>query len=125
MVPQHPTDTLRKQMRVVWETPVSAARARVAEGHAWAANWKPKGNELDCLAVDEDGDLLAVEVKTGDASDLEQAPLQVALYTRMIERCLTESPVTLEGLRRTVAQRERIGLCPARRGSPTSRGCGR
>ena len=110
VVPQYRSRADREDLQRQFQQPVALARREVAAAHVWATNWKAKGNELDCLAVGDDGDLLAIEVKTGDAADLEQAPLQVALYAQMIERCLAESPVTLAALRGVAAQRASLGL---------------
>lgn len=111
VVPQYLSEADRRRLQDEFQRPIALTRQAVAASNPWARNWKPKGNELDCLAVDAAGDLLAVEVKTGDANDLEQAPLQVAFYVQMLERCLSESPVTLAALRRTAHQRASIGLC--------------
>jgi hypothetical protein len=124
VVPQYRDVPTRGQVEDAFHAPLDAARAQLGAAHRWAASWKRKGNELDCLAVDDDGDLLGVEVKRGEAGDLEQAPLQVAFYEQMLRRCLAESDRTLASVRAVAEQRRRIGLAattPAISGAPRVR----
>lgn len=114
VVPQYPSAPVRQEVQAALRTPIDGARRRLAKHHSWATNWKRTGFELDCLAVDAHGDILVVEVKAGDDDAYaEKAPLQVAQYQLMIERCLRESPITLEGLKGVAKQRAQLGLCQA------------
>jgi hypothetical protein len=110
VVPQYRDAPTRARLQDAFHAPLDGARTQLGAAHPWAATWKRKGNELDCLVVDDDGDLLVVEVKRGAAGDLEQAPLQVAFYEQMLRRCLAESRRTVASVRALAEQRRRIGI---------------
>ena len=71
---------------------------------------KPFGDELDLLALDSDGHLLAIELKHGtNASGIYWAPLQASAYGSAFERRL---PEIAEGIRDLVVQKVELGLLP-------------
>ena len=117
------TTSTRRTWENTYQVSLNAARARLAAEHHWASGWKPKGRELDCLAISHAGDLLAIEVKPGSANDLEQTPLQVSFYKQMLDKCVEAD---MERVRRAVEtmarQRSRLGLAstaPAVRVDPS------
>ena len=99
VVPSYHDISTRRAWEKTYQVPLNAARARLAAKHYWASGWKPKGRELDCLAISDAGDLLAIEVKPGSANDLEQTPLQVSFYKQMLDKCVEAD---MERVRRAV-----------------------
>ena len=92
--------------------PLVDTQKSLVQNHDWAAPRRPPGDKLDALAIGQDGRLLAIEVKPGDASrDLIWTPVQVAMYGRLlrawIEPDQERARQVLEGM---AAQRSQLGL---------------
>jgi hypothetical protein len=83
-------------------------------GEAWWPRMRGEvsfGGELDVLAVDEAGRLLAVEVKPANAlAGIAKSPAQVALYATLWSIWLDETDDSEHVLQGMLDQRARLGL---------------
>jgi len=75
---------------------------------------KKFGGELDLLAVDPDGRLLAIEVKPGSATaGITWAPLQATFYARLLQSWAEEAgPESATIIERMLGQRVAVNLTP-------------
>jgi hypothetical protein len=90
---------------------VDLAAQSLARRHRWAVREKRFGDELDLLAVDERGRLLAVEVKHGkDTAGVAWTPAQAAVYLSLVRSWADASANVVEILDGMLAQQEAIGL---------------
>jgi hypothetical protein len=82
-----------------------------AVGAAGAGWWKPKlpGNECDAVAINRQGDVLAIEVKPSGV-EVAWAPLQARHYADLLQRWATETPNAAQVLRGMYEQRLQLGL---------------
>jgi hypothetical protein len=96
------------------EIALNEALSAADNGEPWwpTARGKVKfGGELDVLAVDDEGRLLAVEVKPANAvAGIAKSPAQVALYATLWSTWLTETDYSTEVLQGMLDQRARLGL---------------
>lgn len=87
-------------------------RLQQADPAVWGApDGKVLGNELDLLAINRGGDLVAIELKHGqNASGIYWSPLQVGVYRDAFETILGSIRGSLQKL---VQQKIALGLLPA------------
>jgi hypothetical protein len=92
--------------------PINSAIEDVRARHPEWARPKKFGDELDAIAIDQDGRVLIVEAKhNSDTAGLGLTPAQVALYLSLFERWAQQDPVhARDVLTGMVAQRRVIGL---------------
>lgn len=111
---QKPLDTA---LRSLWELELDWPRSRKGFGELRAGSGRPKnpkgfGNKLDALAIDNDGNLLAIEVKGGyDIAGVGWTPAQVMVYKRILEvwrERTSEDPNKV--LEKALEQRRELGL---------------
>lgn len=86
----------------------------------WARSEKHFGNKLDALGIDNDGNLLAIEVKGGYATaGVGWTPAQVVVYKRLLQEWLeetTEDPQEVLG--KSLRQRQSLGLAGSQELAP-------
>lgn len=76
----------------------------------WADVSKSFGDELDCLAIGRDGQLLCIELKHGDnTSGIYWGPLQAKVYQKAFEEKMAELS---EPIIKMVLQKIELGLLP-------------
>ena len=76
----------------------------------WADVSKSFGDELDCLAIGRDGQLLCIELKHGDnTSGIYWGPLQAKVYQKAFEEKIAELSKSIIEM---VQQRIELGLLP-------------
>ncbi|GAB3862606.1 hypothetical protein GCM10028801_28410 [Nocardioides maradonensis] len=69
------------------------------------------GMETDALAVDQDGRLIAIEIKPGNVSSLAWVPAQATMYAQVLQRWVDEDKNHWKQIiEKTLEQRRRIGL---------------
>lgn len=104
-------------LRNLWSTNEPWTRGKKGFGDLRAEGGKPAspsgfGNKLDALGIDNEGNVLAIEVKGGyDTAGVGWTPAQVMVYTRLLEQWLkhtSEDP--LEILGRSLKQRQALDL---------------
>lgn len=78
----------------------------------WAKSKKGFGGKLDALAIDNDGNLLAIEVKGGyDTAGVGWTPAQVAKYKRLLDVWWNDDPeAARQSLVSSLEQRRKLGL---------------
>lgn len=106
------TDTPEKEQVMAQERELLTRDLSSTE--AWWA--LPKlGEECDAVALSQDGQLLAIEVKPGTAgsSSIAWSPLQAAYYARLFTRWVEDDTGHAACLGSLVEQRARLGLHPA------------
>lgn len=91
--------------------PLVQAQAALTAAYTWAAGMSPPGDKLDALAIDQDGRLLAIEVKPGaQTKGLIWTPIQVAMYVRLLRAWVdaddAKARQVLEGMARQRAALE-------------------
>lgn len=92
-------------------SPVQAAKKKLSGDRVWARREKSFGTELDALAVDPQGKLLAIEVKHGrDTGGVGWTPAQVAVYLGLMRRWADATPNAAEIINRMLAQYATLGL---------------
>jgi hypothetical protein len=90
---------------------VHAACERLAPTYRWAVKEKAFGDELDMLAVDQQGRVLVVEVKHGgDTAGVGWTPAQVARYLRLCQVWIEATPQAASILNGMLEQARYIGL---------------
>lgn len=83
---------------------------RKPEFSGWADISKSFGDELDCLAIGRDGQLLCIELKHGDnSSGIYWGPLQATVYQKAFEEKIAE---TSKSIIKMVLQKIELGLLP-------------
>lgn len=96
------------------EIALGQALASAGQGETWWPTVGGKvrlGDELDVLAVDDTGRLLAIEVKPAHAiAGLVKSPAQVALYATLWSIWLGETDESEQVLQGMLDQRARLGL---------------
>lgn len=107
-----PIDTALESL---WNTERWARSKKKFDGsHADLAPKKQSGfgNKLDALAIDNDGNLLAIEVKGGYVTTgIAWTPAQVAVYKRILDRWLeNDRDVARQTLVDSLEQRRTLGL---------------
>lgn len=85
--------------------PLVQAQDELAAAHPWAVGMSPPGDKLDALGIDQNGRLLAIEVKPGaQTKGLIWTPIQVAMYVRLLRAWIDADEATarkvLEGMAR-------------------------
>lgn len=68
------------------------------------------GMETDALAVDQEGRLIAIEIKPGSVSSLAWVPAQATMYARILQRWVDEDDDWREVITKSLKQRRKIGL---------------
>lgn len=81
----------------------------------WALADKPFGGEIDALAIDGAGQILVIEVKSGnETSRVGWTPAQVAVYLTLVRRWIEQDPkAAREALHRVAQQYVDIGMISA------------
>ena len=96
------------------ENALNEALLAGGQGEPWWPTARGKaslGGELDVLAVDEAGRLLAVEVRPANAvAGIAKSPAQVALYATLWSMWLNETDESTYVLQGMLDQRARLGL---------------
>lgn len=102
------TDT-RTRIQREYSVPLAKALAQANLGFG-----KPPpsfGMETDALAVDEQGRLIAIEIKPGNVSSLVWVPAQATMYARVLQRWVDEDTAHWKHvIEKTLDQRRKIGL---------------
>jgi hypothetical protein len=71
---------------------------------------KSFGGECDLIAVDDKGQLLAIEVKPRAVSSITWAAAQATVYAGLLQRWINQDPDAPTVLRGMLQQRKRLGL---------------
>jgi hypothetical protein len=89
----------------------------------WVRSDKGFGGKLDALAIDNDGNLLAIEVKGGyDTAGVGWTPAQVAVYKRLLEVWWNDDPeAARQSLVNSLEQRRKLGLAGKQEIAETSK----
>ncbi|MDP9331868.1 MAG: hypothetical protein M3Q30_00955 [Actinomycetota bacterium] len=95
----------------------------VAPRRGAAAWWKTVparlGGECDAVAIDANGDVLAIEIKpAGATTTIRWAPLQVRHYTNLFTAWIKQTKDAGDVLKGMVDQREKLGLVRKRPPTP-------
>ncbi len=109
-------EPLDEALRSLWKSNEKWTRGKKGFG-ALRADGGPKkpsgfGNKLDALAIDDDGNLLAIEVKGGyDTAGVGWTPAQVMVYKRILDNWRGQtSEEPHEVLEKALEQRRELGL---------------
>lgn len=92
--------------------PLVDVQTQLAKQYGWAKGAVSPGDKLDALAIDDDGRVLAIEVKPGASTKgLTWTPVQVAMYVRLLRSWVSHdeqgAAEILEGM---AGQRLALGL---------------
>jgi hypothetical protein len=113
MVPGYSNSAERTRVQAAEREVLQQAVSTAPTGERW---WKPPrlGNECDAIALGDDGQLIAIEVKhSTDTGGIAWAPLQAAFYARLIQRWTADDELWAENVAAMLSQRARLGLVPA------------
>jgi len=78
------------------------------------------GPKCDVLALRNDGQLEAIEVKPENVSSLAWVPAQATMYATLLNFWIQADPNWEETIRRTYQQRQELGLVPAQFREPST-----
>lgn len=102
----------KKQWIEDLRAPLVDVQAQLVAACAWAKGAVAPGDKLDALAIDDQGRVLAIEVKPGASTrGLMWTPVQVAMYVRLLRSWIAiDEAAAAEVLEGMAAQRLALGL---------------